>query len=105
MASIWLQKPGAKQPVKLKGHMDPIAARLRLVPMAEKVAKANKAVILSATADEVVLRFTDGGQQHFTMFVEHLSPPSAPEPFQPKILKGRGVLKVADGQLDLGKVG
>jgi hypothetical protein len=105
MASIWLHEPGKKQPRKLKGHMDPIAARARLAQEAERLAKANKCDIISATADEVFLQFTDKGKQRFTLFVEHLSPPSAPEGGQPKIVKGRGILKLAKGQLDLGKVG
>lgn len=100
MASIWLHEPGAKAPRKLKGHLDHAQAIARLMSTVGKLASANKAKVTKRSTVECLLQFPEG--HRFSVYVEPLSPPSAPEVGQPKIHKGRGVLMTGKGLVELG---
>jgi hypothetical protein len=112
MASIWIAEPG-KAPRKLEGNLPLHAVTALFKNKVAKVARANNAEVTYQDDMTAMLRFppvTDGKLSdvlvegpRFTMFVEPCSPPSAPEPGQPKVLagQGKGILVTTKGAVDL----
>lgn len=112
MASIWIAEPG-HAPRKLEGNLPLHAVTALFKIKVAKVARENKAEITYQDDMTATLRFppaTDGKLSdvlvegpRFAMFVEPCSPPSAPEPGQPKLLagQGKGIVVTAKGAFDL----
>jgi hypothetical protein len=116
MASIWMQAPG-KQPEKLKGHLGPEAVIGLFKIRVAKLAKANSAEVVYQDEMNAVLRLPPLNnpkasdlalavavpESLFVMWVEPNSPPSAPEPGQPKVLpgQGKGILITKTGAVEL----
>lgn len=83
MASIWTQGPGTA-PVKLEGNLTahPDIVRSKLLTWAERLAQRNHAKRSLDEGFDIELTWPDGAR--FRVFAEFMSPPSAPEPGQPK---------------------
>jgi hypothetical protein len=93
MASIWLSEPFVLAARKLKGHLDLHAAEALLQVIGSRLARKNNAEVTANDKWEMQLRYRDGKRQRFSLWVEPGSPPSAPEPCQPKVTaNGQGVL-------------
>jgi hypothetical protein len=87
MASVWSQQRGAGEPQKVVGHLQPAAALARCRQMAYAW-RAKYGPAVEVWSGEWLL-YTDGaavkaGRPVGSLFVELLSPPSAPERGQPE---------------------
>ena len=97
MASIWMQVAG-QAPEKLDGNLPHVAAVGLFKSRIAKLQKKNPTAKLTYSDDMLALfSWPDGGRFH--LYVELMSPPSAPEKCQPKIRKGKGMLVDAHGDL------
>lgn len=85
MASVWKQMAGETEPTKLIGGLDGAGAmfNLRVATMQWCRAEANRTFRRHPCLGMDVLLF-EGGTLAGSLFVEPCSPPSAPEPGQPK---------------------
>lgn len=84
MASVWIETRKKRQAVKLAGHRSPEAATELLRQwVVLYLGGHNKRSVRSYTPTDVLL-IDSKGQTFGLIWVEMMSPPSAPEPGQPK---------------------
>lgn len=84
MASIWIQKRGEKQPHKIKGNLHPRSAQQGFEAYLVFWAKEAKANTHKRVYGSEALLFDKQGLVGL-LFVEFMSPPTAPEMGQPNI--------------------
>lgn len=90
MASIWMQRPGKSPPRKLHGHLKPSFVTGFFKLEVKRLARLNGAKAEVLGEMEATLRWPNG--YRVLLYIEPYSPPSAPEPGQPKIHNGRGIV-------------
>lgn len=80
MASIWIQTAGSKRPAKLAAGLAPATAQAQLAAMLLRYVqeKPGRKVTRVSGLDAILL--DSKGRVYANLYVEPLSPPSAPEP-------------------------
>jgi hypothetical protein len=101
MASVWIEKRGRGEAIKIAGGLSLGAAKAAFPVGLNRLLKERGGRLLYAGKWDALIEFPDGDRSY--AYVELQTPSSAPEKGQPRFLPdGRGVVLTPNGLIPIG---